>query len=247
MHEYSCCVLSIQVRMENVSVLGEDVIVKDELYVNGGRILPHKSIGESVPEPQIIMWFEFCQQNNAAVGGSFCFILSLHVRFQLRFLWKKIQAWNFIFDAGFSFTSAGSCGVCQMQKIHGGWHCWVYFLILFSLVQKKKMLLERSCITAHGGFSIRCTTAWFVLFNQSVVYWSSTSSVCKIHVQRAFSYVMLHFVTVALTFLEEWVHSWMYHGINLGQKIGVFGKDVKRKKKRGRITVQLHKPFIYNI
>ena len=138
MHEYSCCVLSIQVRMENVSVLGEDVIVKDELYVNGGRILPHKSIGESVPEPQIIMWSQFCQQNSTVVGGSFCFILSLHVRFQLKlkFLWKK-KAWSFIFDAGFSFTSAGSCGVCQMQKIHGGWHCWVYFLILFSLVQKK--------------------------------------------------------------------------------------------------------------
>lgn len=43
------------VRMENVSVLGEDVIVKDELYINGGRILPHKSIGDSVPDPQIIM------------------------------------------------------------------------------------------------------------------------------------------------------------------------------------------------
>ncbi|CAH1783780.1 unnamed protein product [Owenia fusiformis] len=42
-------------RMENVTVLGEDVIVKDELYINGGRILPHKSIGASVPEPQIIM------------------------------------------------------------------------------------------------------------------------------------------------------------------------------------------------
>lgn len=44
-----------QVRMENVSVLGEDVIVKDELYINGGRILPHKAISVSVPEPQIIM------------------------------------------------------------------------------------------------------------------------------------------------------------------------------------------------
>ncbi|XP_074645652.1 mannose-1-phosphate guanylyltransferase catalytic subunit beta-like isoform X2 [Tubulanus polymorphus] len=43
------------VRMENVSVLGEDVIVKDELYINGGRILPHKSIAASVAEPQIIM------------------------------------------------------------------------------------------------------------------------------------------------------------------------------------------------
>ena len=44
-----------QVRMENVSVLGEDVIVKDEIYINGGKVLPHKSIGTSVPEPQIIM------------------------------------------------------------------------------------------------------------------------------------------------------------------------------------------------
>lgn len=45
----------LKVRMENVTVLGEDVVVKDELYINGGYILPHKSIGESVPEPQIIM------------------------------------------------------------------------------------------------------------------------------------------------------------------------------------------------
>ncbi|XP_047990868.1 mannose-1-phosphate guanyltransferase beta [Leguminivora glycinivorella] len=43
------------VRMENCTVLGEDVIVKDELYVNGGQVLPHKSIALSVPEPQIIM------------------------------------------------------------------------------------------------------------------------------------------------------------------------------------------------
>ncbi|KAI0238766.1 Mannose-1-phosphate guanyltransferase beta [Lamellibrachia satsuma] len=42
-------------RMENVTVLGEDVVVKDELYINGGRILPHKEIKESVPDPQIIM------------------------------------------------------------------------------------------------------------------------------------------------------------------------------------------------
>lgn len=43
------------VRMENVCVLGEDVIVKDEIYLNGGKVLPHKSIGTSVTEPQIIM------------------------------------------------------------------------------------------------------------------------------------------------------------------------------------------------
>jgi mannose-1-phosphate guanylyltransferase len=49
------CVVGRWVRMENCTVLGEDVIVKDELYVNGGQVLPHKSIGASVPEPQIIM------------------------------------------------------------------------------------------------------------------------------------------------------------------------------------------------
>ncbi|XP_042895518.1 mannose-1-phosphate guanylyltransferase catalytic subunit beta [Parasteatoda tepidariorum] len=43
------------VRMENTTVLGEDVIVKDELFVNGGKVLPHKAISESVSEPQIIM------------------------------------------------------------------------------------------------------------------------------------------------------------------------------------------------
>ncbi|XP_018565703.1 mannose-1-phosphate guanyltransferase beta [Anoplophora glabripennis] len=43
------------VRMEAITVLGEDVIVKDETYVNGGQVLPHKNIAASVPEPQIIM------------------------------------------------------------------------------------------------------------------------------------------------------------------------------------------------
>uniref|UniRef100_A0A1L8E1T8 mannose-1-phosphate guanylyltransferase n=1 Tax=Nyssomyia neivai TaxID=330878 RepID=A0A1L8E1T8_9DIPT len=43
------------VRLEGTTVLGEDVIVKDEIYINGGQVLPHKSIAHSVPEPQIIM------------------------------------------------------------------------------------------------------------------------------------------------------------------------------------------------
>ena len=29
--------------------------VQDEIYLNGGKVLPHKSIGASVTEPQIIM------------------------------------------------------------------------------------------------------------------------------------------------------------------------------------------------
>ncbi|KAL6062257.1 mannose-1-phosphate guanylyltransferase [Balamuthia mandrillaris] len=43
------------VRMENVSVLGQDVHVMDELFINGGRILPHKTISASINEPSIIM------------------------------------------------------------------------------------------------------------------------------------------------------------------------------------------------
>lgn len=42
-------------RLENVSVLGEDVKISDEIYLNGIRVLPHKSIKESLPDPQIIM------------------------------------------------------------------------------------------------------------------------------------------------------------------------------------------------
>jgi mannose-1-phosphate guanylyltransferase len=48
-------IVTIKVRMENVTVLGEDVVVNDEIYINGGYILPHKSISTSVPEPAIIM------------------------------------------------------------------------------------------------------------------------------------------------------------------------------------------------
>ncbi|CAH8567266.1 unnamed protein product [Schistosoma rodhaini] len=43
------------VRMENVTVLGEDVSVKDELFLNGALVLPHNLISKSVSEPHIIM------------------------------------------------------------------------------------------------------------------------------------------------------------------------------------------------
>jgi len=42
-------------RVEGVSVLGEDVHLDAELFVNGALILPHKIIESSVSEPQIIM------------------------------------------------------------------------------------------------------------------------------------------------------------------------------------------------
>lgn len=43
------------VRMEGTSVLGDDVQVRDELYVNGAIVLPNKSISHNITEPQIIM------------------------------------------------------------------------------------------------------------------------------------------------------------------------------------------------
>ncbi|KAJ3072190.1 mannose-1-phosphate guanyltransferase [Podochytrium sp. JEL0797] len=42
-------------RLENVCVLGEDVHVSDGIYMNGAKVLPHKSVNSSVTEPQIIM------------------------------------------------------------------------------------------------------------------------------------------------------------------------------------------------
>jgi mannose-1-phosphate guanylyltransferase len=42
-------------RLENVTVLGDDVTIADEIYVNGGSILPHKSIKANVDIPAIIM------------------------------------------------------------------------------------------------------------------------------------------------------------------------------------------------
>lgn len=41
--------------MEGVTVLGSDVTIKDEIYINGARILDHKTIKDSVPEPSIVM------------------------------------------------------------------------------------------------------------------------------------------------------------------------------------------------
>ena len=35
-------------RLENVSVLGDDVTIGDEIYVNGGSVLPHKTIKANV-------------------------------------------------------------------------------------------------------------------------------------------------------------------------------------------------------
>jgi len=49
------CVVGRWTRIENETVMGEDVSVRDELYINGGRILPHKEIKESIPQPSIIM------------------------------------------------------------------------------------------------------------------------------------------------------------------------------------------------
>lgn len=43
------------VRIESTSVMGDDVVVKDELYLNGAQVLPHKSISENVPESKVIM------------------------------------------------------------------------------------------------------------------------------------------------------------------------------------------------
>eukprot|EP01018_Ginkgo_biloba_P020346 Gb_41514 [translate_table: standard] len=42
-------------RVENMTVLGEDVHVSDEIYSNGGVVLPHKEIKSSILKPEIVM------------------------------------------------------------------------------------------------------------------------------------------------------------------------------------------------
>jgi len=42
-------------RLEGMCVFGEDVVIKDELHINGAIILPHKSIAESVKTPGTIL------------------------------------------------------------------------------------------------------------------------------------------------------------------------------------------------
>lgn len=42
-------------RVENMSVLGEDVQSADEVFLNGAIVLPHKELKASVLTPQIIM------------------------------------------------------------------------------------------------------------------------------------------------------------------------------------------------
>eukprot|EP00211_Chloroparvula_japonica_P005643 CAMPEP_0119121090 /NCGR_PEP_ID=MMETSP1310-20130426/1867_1 /TAXON_ID=464262 /ORGANISM="Genus nov. species nov., Strain RCC2339" /LENGTH=359 /DNA_ID=CAMNT_0007110629 /DNA_START=181 /DNA_END=1260 /DNA_ORIENTATION=+ len=42
-------------RLENVSVLGEDVNVASEVWINGSKVLPHKSISASIPEPTVVL------------------------------------------------------------------------------------------------------------------------------------------------------------------------------------------------
>lgn len=49
------CVVGRWARLEKVTVLGMDVTVADEVYINGAKVLPHKSITESVTDPNAII------------------------------------------------------------------------------------------------------------------------------------------------------------------------------------------------
>lgn len=42
-------------RLENMTILGEDVHLGDEVYSNGGVVLPHKEIKSSILKPEIVM------------------------------------------------------------------------------------------------------------------------------------------------------------------------------------------------
>jgi mannose-1-phosphate guanylyltransferase len=49
------CTVGRWARLEKVTVLGMDVNVADEVYINGAKVLPHKSISESVTDPNAVI------------------------------------------------------------------------------------------------------------------------------------------------------------------------------------------------
>jgi len=49
------CEVGSWTRVESYSVLGADVHINNELYVNGGKILPNKTISDNIPLPEVIM------------------------------------------------------------------------------------------------------------------------------------------------------------------------------------------------
>lgn len=42
-------------RVENMTILGEDVHMADEVYSNGAVVLPHKELKSSIVNPGIVM------------------------------------------------------------------------------------------------------------------------------------------------------------------------------------------------
>jgi mannose-1-phosphate guanylyltransferase len=53
------------VRMENITVLGDDVNIKDELLINGGSILPHKNIRSVFLA--LLLSYSLTRTNNSAL------------------------------------------------------------------------------------------------------------------------------------------------------------------------------------
>jgi len=49
------CTIGRWTRLEGVTVLGEDVQIKDEIYINGAKVLPHKEISASIAEPDFVL------------------------------------------------------------------------------------------------------------------------------------------------------------------------------------------------
>lgn len=44
-----------KLRVEGLTVLGEDVEIKNELFINGVIVMPHKTISGSIPEKNTII------------------------------------------------------------------------------------------------------------------------------------------------------------------------------------------------
>ena len=116
-------------RLENVTVLGDDVSIGDEVYVNGGSVLPHKSIKQNVDSKHAPQPILSAFTNSKELPRSSCNTFPVvHITFdQAR---PTIRAFNYLaFSCIFCMASASGLQM-DLRRI---------FRSTFSMDYKKRL------------------------------------------------------------------------------------------------------------
>lgn len=103
-------------RLENVSVLGDDVTIADEVYVNGGSILPHKTIKQNI-DGKSLLQYRFSSMANNDYSPSYHHVKPLRIPDQLSLcVLSEIQGLDGCTQL-MAFGIGNGVGVCDCEKI----------------------------------------------------------------------------------------------------------------------------------